>query len=90
MTAKNKQLYDLMRDTGYPREFSELICRELATEFTAGRMYGYIRARGLLPLEEVANEMLAILSDRDRLMEKHATEYAQGKINEYYRTREEE
>ena len=42
----------------------------------------------VLPLEEVADEMLAILSDRDRIMQKHQTEYAQAKINEMYRNQE--
>jgi len=39
-------------------------------------------------LEEVADEMLAILSDRDQIMQKHQTEYAQAKINEIYRNQE--
>jgi hypothetical protein len=51
-------------------------------------MMGYLAKSDVLPLEEVADEMLAILSDRDRIMQKHQTEYAQAKINEMYRNQE--
>ena len=69
---------------GYPEPFSELIAKELSTDFTATRMMGYI-SKGWHSLEEVADEMLAILSDRDRIREKHELEYNQSKINELYR-----
>ena len=69
---------------GYPEEFSKLIARELSTEFTADRMMRYL-SRGPQTLEDIADEMLAILSDRDRIMEKHKLEYNQSKINELYR-----
>lgn len=82
---KSRQLYDLMVSKGYPEEFSAMIAGELHTEFTAGRMIGFISRNKRLPLEEVADEMLAILSDRDRIAEKHKLEHAQSKINEMYR-----
>ena len=81
----SKKLYDLMIRTGYPEGFAKVVSGEMHTEFTAGRMYGYIAARGLIPLEEVADEMLAIQSDRDRLIDKHTSEHAQQTINEFYR-----
>ena len=84
MTDKSIELYNLMVSLGYPKAFSELIAKELSTEFTADRMMGYIR-RGEHSLEEVADEMLAILSDRDRIIRKHELEYNQSKINELYR-----
>ena len=40
-------------------------------------------------MEEVADEMLAILSDRDRITQKHMLEHAQAKINEMYRNQQE-
>ena len=73
---------------GYPEEFSAVVANELRTEFTTKRMMGYLAKSDVLPLEEVADEMLAILSDRDRIMQKHQTEYAQAKINEMYRNQE--
>ena len=81
-----RELYELMIRKGYPEDFSRLVSTELHTEFTGKRMIGYIAAReGALPLEEVADEMMAILSDRERLIKKHISENAQNYINEMYR-----
>ena len=85
VSEKSKQLYELMLRKGYPEDFSALIAGEMRTEFTASRMIGYINKTDRLPLEEVADEMFAILSDRDRITEKHLMEHAQAKINEMYR-----
>ena len=79
------ELYNLMVETGYPEDFSRMISSEMRTEFTAGRMMGYIRKVGRIHMEDVADEMFAILSDRDRITDKHINEYAQGKINDMYR-----
>ncbi|MBR3183142.1 MAG: hypothetical protein IKF61_02170 [Firmicutes bacterium] len=84
MTDKSIELYNLMVRCGYQEEFAALIAKELSTEYTADRMMRYIR-RGPHSLEEVADEMLAILSDRDRFKAKNQAEYAQQKINELYR-----
>lgn len=80
-----RELYELMIRKGYPEEFSSIVSRELHTEFTGRRMMGYIAAREeALPLEEVADEMMAILSDRDRLIKKHIAQDAQMAINQMY------
>jgi hypothetical protein len=86
MTELGKQLYDLMIEKGYPESFSWVVSCEMGTEFVGKRMIGYIRANPLLPEEEVADEMLAILSDRERIVSKHISEHAQQKVNEFYRT----
>ena len=83
---KERRLYDLMIRKGYPEAFAQIVSSEMHTEFTENRMYGYIASRDLMPLEEVADEMLAIESERDRLVEKHTSEHAQASINEYYRS----
>ena len=86
MSSDNYQkLYDLMISKGYPEDFSMVIASEMHTDFTSMRMIGYISKNKRLPLEEVADEMLAILSDRDRITQKHILEHAQAKINEMYR-----
>ena len=82
-TGKSAELYHLMVKMGYPEEFSNLIAESLNTEWTAGRMIGYLSYNGMLPLEDVADEMLAILSDRDRLVEKYQAEEANAKWNIY-------
>ena len=85
MTDKNELLLKLMIHKGYPEEFSRIIANEMHTDFTADRMISYIGRAGLRPLEEVADEMLAILSDRDRIRDKHINEYAEARINDLYR-----
>ena len=45
---------------GYPESFSDLVTKNLNTDFTASRM--------------IADEMLAILSDRNRIMQKKELE----------------
>lgn len=83
--AKTDILYKLMQEKGYPEAFVRLICQEMNTEFTAGRMISYIAGTEIHNLEDTADEMLAILSERDRLVEKHKAEHAQDAINRWYR-----
>lgn len=82
-TQKSVELYNLMIKKGYPKAFCEEIARNMNTDYTAGRMYGYIRNYDLLPLEEVADEMLAILSDRDSFSKKKQLEEINAKWNEW-------
>lgn len=85
MTEKSEILYKLMLRKGYPEAFAKVVAAEMSTDFTADRMLSYIGRNGKRPLEEVADEMLAIQSDRDRIRDKHITEHAQAKINDLYR-----
>lgn len=82
-SEESMELYEYMIDRGYPREFSELITKNLNTDWTAGRMMGYLSHYKLLPLEEVVDEMLSILDDRKRIMEKYAMEESNAKWNEF-------
>ena len=84
MKNKNEVLYELMLRKGYPEEFSRLICAELKTDFTAGRMISYISSEEHR-LEDIADEMVAIKDFRDRLVNKHISEHAQASINTLYR-----
>lgn len=72
-----------MIERGYPEEFCDLITKNLNTDFTAQRMIGYLAHYKTLPLEEIVDEMLAILSDRNRIMKKKETERANATINEF-------
>ena len=70
---------------GYPDAF----CREIAykymnTDYTATRMLGYLYRVTSPRMEDVADEMLAILSDRDAIMQKKELEHAQATINDVY------
>lgn len=80
------KIYDLMVEKGYPAAFARIISAEMNTEFTGNRMLGYIARNDLLRLEDVADEMLAIKSDRDRIKSKHITESAQNAIYVMYMT----
>ena len=78
-------LVRLMVREGYPPEFAALVAKEMNTEYLARRMIAYVSRVGLIPPEEFADEMLAIIEDRDRYMKKHLTEEAQAKVNEMAR-----
>ena len=46
-------LYDYLREQGYPEVFCDLITRNLNTDFTAGRMLGYLSHYSHLPEEVI-------------------------------------
>lgn len=79
------QLYEMMKDRGYPENLCDLVTRNLNTDFTAARMIGYLSHYSHLPDVEVVDEMLAILSDRNAIMKKKESEKAQAVINDIYR-----
>ena len=81
---KVRQLKEKMEQMGYMPEFCELISRQLCTDWTADRMLGYLKYVNNLKEEDIVDEMLAILSDRDRITKKKEMEFYQGKINEIY------
>ncbi len=83
----NRSLYENMVAKGYDTAFSARIAGEMHTPYLADRMLRYISRSPLLPLEEVADEMLSILSERDALIKKHIAQNAQQKLNEFYRSR---
>jgi len=83
-TELSMQLYRILLERGYPKEFCDLITKNLNTDFTAKRMIGYLSHYSNLPEVEIVDEMLAILSDRNAIMRKKEMEHAQVKINELY------
>ena len=78
------ELYKILLDKGYSEAFSDLITKNLNTDFTAGRMIGYLSHYTSLPEAELVDEMLAILSDRNAIMKKKESEKAQAAVNEIY------
>lgn len=70
--------------TWIQKNLCDLVIRNLNTDYTAIRMIGYLSHYSHLPEEEVVDEMLAILSDRNALVQKKEAEQAQAKINEIY------
>lgn len=80
-TQVSMQLYHELLDRGYPEEFCDQITKNLNTDWTARRMLGYLSHYKKLPLEEIVDEMLAILSDRNRIMAKKEMEATNAKWN---------
>ena len=82
-SSVSMQLYQMMLKRGYPEEFCDLITKNLNTDFTANRMIGYLYHYENPPVEEVVDEMLTILSDRNRIMQKKEMEETNAKWNEF-------
>ena len=80
-SEKSIELYNLMLQRGYPEQFCDEVAKNLNTDFTAKRMIGYLLHYQKLPLEEIADEMLAILSDRNRIMQKKELESINASLN---------
>lgn len=76
-------LYNMMLDKGYNQQFCDLITQNLNTDFTAGRMMGYLSHYTSLPEAEIVDEMLSILEERNRIMQKKEVEESNAKWNEY-------
>ncbi|MCQ2549695.1 MAG: hypothetical protein MJ134_06605 [Lachnospiraceae bacterium] len=77
------QLYQVLKERGYSEELADLITRNLNTDFTAGRMLGYLSHYSILPDTEIVDEMLAILAERNRIMQKKELEAANASWNAY-------
>ena len=84
-TEISMQLYNLMMERGYPENLCDLVTRNLNTDYTATRMLGYLYRISDPRPEDVVDEMLAIFSDRDAVMQKKELEHAQATINHIYR-----
>ena len=84
MKGRNEELYQLMVRKGYPAEFAGLVAEQMNTEYTSQRMIAYVDRAGRVGPEEFADEMLAVLADRDALRDKHIAQAAQQKVNRLY------
>ncbi len=80
--AIREQLVLQISQMGHPREFGELIADSLGTEKTMRRLSMNLTKTGYQPAEQIADEMLAIVSDRDRWVEKKKNEYYNRKYNQ--------
>lgn len=85
-SERTEELYRLLLSKGYP----ETLCRQIAyenmnTDYTATRMLGYLYRVSHPRVEDVVDEMLAILSDREQIIRKKEMEHAQAVINDIYK-----
>lgn len=85
-SERTDELYGLLLEKGYPKEFcAEIAYKNMNTDYTATRMLGYLYRVSDPRIEDLVDEMLAILSDRDQIVRKKELERAQAAINEMYR-----
>ena len=85
-SERTDELYKVLLDRGYPKEFcAEIAYKNMNTDYTATRMLGYLYRVSDPRIEDLVDEMLAILSDRDAIVQKKEMEHAQAVINEIYR-----
>ncbi|MCD7818099.1 MAG: hypothetical protein LUH07_03495 [Lachnospiraceae bacterium] len=83
----SQELYQMMLDRGYQERFCDLVTQNLNTDFTAQRMIYYLSHYSSLLEGEIVDEMLAILDDRNRIMQKKQLEYSNAVYNEYLNRR---
>ena len=85
-SERTDELYKVLLDRGYPKEFcAEIAFKNMNTDYTATRMLGYLYRVSDPRIEDLVDEMIAILSDRDAIIQKKEMEHAQAVINEIYR-----
>ena len=85
-TERTDELYKVLLTKGYPKELcAETAYKNLNTDYTATRMLGYLYRYTEPRLEDVIDEMIAILSDREEIIKKKEMEQSQAVINEIYR-----
>lgn len=82
---RTDELYKVLLDKGYPKEFcAEIAYKNMNTDYTATRMLGYLYRVSNPRIEDLVDEMIAILSDRDAIIKKKEMEHAQSVINDVY------
>ena len=85
-SERTDELYQVLLDRGYPKKFCvEVAYRSMNTDYTATRMLGYLYRVSDPRIEDLVDERLAILSDRDSIIRKKEMEHAQAVMNEMYR-----
>lgn len=85
-SERTDELYKVLLSKGYPKEFcAEISYKHMNTDYTATRMLGYLYRVSNPRIEDIVDEMLAILSDREEIIRKKEMEHAQSVINEIYR-----
>lgn len=85
-SERTDELYQVLLDRGYPKKFcAEVAYKNMNTDYTATRMLGYLYRVGEPRIEDLVDEMFAILSDRDAIIRKKEMEHAQAVMNDIYR-----
>ena len=84
-SERTDELYKILLSKGYPKELcAEISYKNMNTDYTATRMLGYLYRISNPRIEDLIDEMLAILSDRNAIIQKKELEQAQSVINDMY------
>ena len=84
-SERTDELYKILLSKGYPKELcAEIAYKNMNTDYTATRMLGYLYRISNPRIEDLIDEMLAILSDRKAIIQKKEVEQAQSVINDVY------
>lgn len=84
-SERTDELYKILLSKGYPKELcAEIAYRNMNTDYTATRLLGYLYRISNPRIEDLIDEMLAILSDRNAIIQKKELEQAQSVINDVY------
>ena len=82
---RTDELYKILLSKGYPKELcAEIAYKNMNTDYTATRMLGYLYRISNPRIEDLIDDMLAILSDRNAIIQKKEVEQAQSVINDVY------
>lgn len=84
-SERTDELYKILLSKGYPKELcAEIAYKNMNTDYTTTRMLGYLYRISNPRIEDLIDEMLAILSDRNAIIQKKEVEQAQSVINDVY------
>jgi len=84
--AAYRDLIETIVRMGYPEELGKAVAKNLGSEKTMRRMTAYLHSARPRSAEEIVDEMLTIMSDRERWIRKKEAEKANARYNEllYY------
>ncbi len=75
---------------GYPLDLADVLANELRGEKSMRRMAAYLRVARPKTMEEIADEMIAIIEQRDAWVRKKLSERAQSSFNEFMNREDED
>ncbi len=78
-----ENLINVVKKLGYPEELGKEIAKNLGSEKAMGKMIGYLENVKPQKPEDIVDEMLAIMEDRKRWIDKKESEYYNSKYNDY-------
>ncbi len=83
-------LLPAVRELGYPEELGAALAAGLGGEWSMRRMAGYLRGARPRSMEEIADEMVAILDHRQSIVERKRAEHSQEQLTRFYNRNEQE